>query len=170
LISSSSRHAIIDATLHLPVGNAYSFSNSGAGTYDIHAENSFLIVNEDNTVSTIHADSQAHTAKIAGKLATVRPTPIAKRASYVGCSSSEQTSLVSAASAAQSYAASAYAYASSHSSSTTRYTTWFGTFTTARYNTVLSQFTSINSNTFSSFTFDCTCTESDTYAYVYPDT
>ncbi|KAF5317550.1 hypothetical protein D9619_013141 [Psilocybe cf. subviscida] len=152
------------------LGHAYNFSHSGAGTYDIHADNAFLIVNDDNTVTTIHADSQAHTAKVTGKLAAVRPTAIAKRAKYVGCSSSQQSALVSAASAAQSYASSSYSYASSHSSSTTRYTTWFGTFTTSRYNTVLSQYKSISSNTFSTFTFDCTCTESDTYAYVYPDT
>ncbi|KAF5316045.1 hypothetical protein D9619_006759 [Psilocybe cf. subviscida] len=154
------------------VGHAYNFSLSGAATYDIHANNAFLIVNESNTVSTISADSEAHTIKVAGrsnKLAAVHHAPIAKRASYNGCTSSQQTAVVSAASAAQSYASSAYSYASSHSSSTNRYTTWFGTFTTARHSTVLSHFQNLNSNTFSNFTFDCTCTDIDTYAYVYPD-
>ncbi|KAF8963005.1 peptidyl-Lys metalloendopeptidase [Flammula alnicola] len=152
------------------LAHAYNFTAPGAGNYDIHARNIFYVVNNDETISHIYADSEAHAAKISGKLASTRPTPtLAKRATYVGCSAARQTSLVAAASAAQSYAASASSYASSHTSSTTRYTTWFGTYTTARHSTVVSQFSAISSNTFSSYTFDCTCTDSGTYAYVYPD-
>lgn len=50
---------------------------------------------------------QAHSAAVDGKLVVGRSTKT-KRATYTGCSSSQQSSLVSAASAAQSYASSAY--------------------------------------------------------------
>ena len=63
----------------------------------------------------------------------------------------------------------AKSYLSSHTSSTTRYTTWFGTYSSSRHSTVLSHFSKISGSDFSSFTYDCTCTESDTYAYVYAD-
>ncbi|KAF8962979.1 hypothetical protein BDZ97DRAFT_1905037 [Flammula alnicola] len=151
------------------LAQAYNFTASGAGSYDFRARNIFYVVNDDETISHIYADSKSHAAKISGMLASTRPT-LAKRVTYKGCSSSQHTSLVAAAAAAQSYAASASSYISSHTNSTTRFTTWFGTYTTARHSTVESHFSAISSNTFSSYTFDCTCTDSDTYAYVYPDT
>lgn len=158
-------------SINITVAHSYNFTRSGAAKYDFHARNAFLVVNDDSSISTIYADSSAHAAHISGKLASPRPTiTLGKRASYNGCSASQQTALVSAAAAAQSYAAAASSYASSKTASTTRYTTWFGTYTTSRHSTVVSQYSKISSNTFSSFTFDCTCTDSGTYAYVYPDT
>ena len=51
-----------------------------------------------------------------------------------------------------------------------RYTSWFGAYTSSRYATVKSHFANINSTIASkTMTFDCTCTDSGTYAYVYPD-
>ncbi|CDO73189.1 hypothetical protein BN946_scf185007.g244 [Trametes cinnabarina] len=50
-----------------------------------------------------------------------------------------------------------------------RYTTWFGSYTSSHHNTVLSHYTKMNGNNYSSFTYDCTCTDPSTYAYVYPD-
>jgi peptidyl-Lys metalloendopeptidase len=47
---------------------------------------------------------------------------------------------------------------------------WFGTYTAARHTTVTSHYQKISSHDFNSYKFDCTCTESGTYAYVYPDT
>ncbi|KDR79947.1 hypothetical protein GALMADRAFT_92107 [Galerina marginata CBS 339.88] len=150
------------------LAQAYNFTSPGAGSYDIEANNLFYVVNADNTVSPLYANSAAHSASISGKLAVTHPT-LAKRANYNGCSSSRQSQLVSAAAAAENYAASASAYASSHTSATARYTTWFGAYTASRHATVVSQYSAIDSNTFSTFTFDCTCTDSGTYAYVYPE-
>ena len=151
--------------------HTYNFTASGAASYDIHARNAFSIVNADSTISTLYADSEAHSAHVSGKLVVPRPTAtLARRATYVGCTAAEKTSLVSAASAAQAYAAAASSYAVANTAATTRYTTWFGAYTAARHTTVVSHYTKISANTFSSFTFDCTCTEADTYAYVYPDT
>ena len=154
--------------MHL-VGNAYNFTTSGPASYNIHTRKAFYIVNPDSTISTLIADVDSHAAKISGKLAVARRT-LVKRAPYNGCNSSQQSLLVGAASAAQGYASAALSYASSPPPPTSRYTTWFGAYTSARYNTVVSHFSNITNNNFSSFTFDCsTCTETDTYAYVFPD-
>jgi peptidyl-Lys metalloendopeptidase len=51
----------------------------------------------------------------------------------------------------------------------TRYTWWFGAYTSSRYSTVRTHFTNLKSALSSQpYTFDCTCTDSGTYAYVYP--
>lgn len=60
-------------------------------------------------------------------------------------------------------------YTSSHTSSTTRFTTWFGTYTSSHHSTILTHYSNLNGNTYSSYHFECTCTDSGTYAYVYPD-
>ncbi|KXN86513.1 Peptidyl-Lys metalloendopeptidase [Leucoagaricus sp. SymC.cos] len=150
------------------LSTTYDFTDAGEGAYSFEANNLFYAVDDSAKVTVLKANVEAHTARVSGTLRVARPA-VEKRASYNGCSSSEQSGLVSAASAAQSYAASALSYLTSHTSSTTRYVTWFGTYTSSRHSTVQSHFSSISSNTFSSFTYDCTCTDSGTYAYVYPD-
>ncbi|KAF9486346.1 deuterolysin M35 metalloprotease [Pholiota conissans] len=156
------------------LSQGYNFTTAGAGTFDFEADNSFYIVKDNNEIELVHADTEAvHTASIVGNLVIARrdeERSLSKRATYVSCSSTRQSQLVTAAASAETYAANAKSYLTSHTSSTTRYTTWFGTWTSSRYNTVLSHYTNIDSNTFSSFTFDCSCTDSGTYAYVYPDT
>ncbi len=52
--------------------------------------------------------------------------------------------------------------------STTRYVTWFGTYTSARHSTVLSHYSNMLAHPYANYEYDCTCTESDVYAYVYP--
>lgn len=88
------------------MSDAYNFSSSGEGSYSVEARNLFHIVDAASQVVPIYAEAEAHTAKVSGKLSARRPS-VDKRASYVGCSSSQQSLLVSAASGAQSYAASA---------------------------------------------------------------
>ena len=152
--------------MHL-VGHAYNFTASGAASYDILAKKTFYIVNPDSTISTLLASVDSHSAKVSGKLA-VAPRTVVKRATYNGCTSSQQSILASAASAGQQYATGAYSYARAHTSSTSRYTTWFGAYATARHSTVVSHFQAISGHSFSSYGFDCsTCTEPGVYAYVY---
>jgi len=153
--------------MHL-VGNAYNFTASGAASYNIHTRKAFYIVNPDSTISTLLADVDSHAAKVSGKLAVARRT-LVKRATFDGCNPSRQSLLADAAKAAQNYAGGAFSYARSHTSSTPRYTTWFGAYTAARHDTVVSHFSKINGNDFSSYKFDCTCTEADVYAFVNPD-
>lgn len=86
---------------------AYNLTLSGEGQYDIEANNLFHVVDANNAIVPVYAEAEAHSAKVQGKLA-VAPSTLAKRISYNGCSSSQQSQLVTAASNAQSYAAGAY--------------------------------------------------------------
>ncbi|KAI0375429.1 peptidyl-Lys metalloendopeptidase [Pilatotrama ljubarskyi] len=150
---------------------AYNFTLPGAGKYTVEPSNLFHFVDpETNEPVEIRAETETHVAAVSGKLAVVRPTPtVTKRATYNGCSSSEKTGIDAAAPAAQSYVANALSYLQSHTAASPRYTTWFGAYTSSRHSTVQSHYSNINSNVFTSFTYDCTCDEADTYAYVYPD-
>ncbi|KAG6856943.1 hypothetical protein H0H87_011929 [Tephrocybe sp. NHM501043] len=148
------------------LSEAYAFPKEGE--YAVVANNLFYAVDSQKQAVPVYATVEAHSAKLTGKLAVKRPAQV-KRATYNGCSSSEQSSLVTAASGAQTYAANALSYLNSHTSTTTRFVTWFGTYTAAHHTTVTSHFSKISSNTFSANTYDCTCTDSGTYAYVYPD-
>ncbi|KAI0778610.1 peptidyl-Lys metalloendopeptidase [Trametes elegans] len=150
---------------------AYNFTLPGEGLYTVEPSNLFHFVDpETNEPVEIRADVETHVAKVAGKLAVARPTPtLARRYAYNGCSSSQQSGIRSAAPAAQSYVKSALSYLQSHTAASPRYTTWFGAYTSSRHNTVQSHFSNINGNDLTSFTYDCTCTDEGTYAYVYPD-
>lgn len=89
--------------------------------------------------------------------------------SYNRCTASQQSSLVSAVTAAQNYAANSNSYLGANNQGT-RYTKWFGTVTTSRYNAVKSHFTNIASALGNSTkSFDCGCKKKTTYAYVYPN-
>ncbi|KAL1739708.1 hypothetical protein HDZ31DRAFT_48938 [Schizophyllum fasciatum] len=148
---------------------AYNFTQSGEDAYTFDASKSFYHFSDDGSIVPLEAETEAHSAKLAGKLAVARPA-LSKRANYNGCSSSQKSQIASAITAATKYAADSYSYLSSHTSGTTRYTTWFGTYSSSRHSTVLSHFQHLHEGDYGSFTYDCTCTESGTYAFVYPDT
>jgi len=87
--------------------------------------------------------------------------------SFTGaCSNSEQTTLLSALDAAKNMTNSSVSYLNGTSGS--RYTTWFGTYSSTRWNKVTANFDSIK-DAFDNKpkTFDCSCNQSY-YAYVYP--
>ncbi|KAF8167476.1 deuterolysin M35 metalloprotease [Crassisporium funariophilum] len=160
--------ASIDVTHDLSA--AYNFTAPGAGSYDFEADTTFYIVKENNEIGVLHAnEATAFTAKLSGNMAVARrdESSLSKRATFVSCSAARQTLINTAAASAETYASNALAYITSHTSTSTRYSTWFGTFTSARRSTVLSHFNLISGNTFSSYTYDCSCTDSS-YAYVYP--
>ncbi len=92
--------------------------------------------------------------------------------SYTGnCSATKKTTIASAISGAKAYALAGKNYFTGKTNTaTTRYTKWFGTATTARISTGRTHFTNIYNTLLSkSLVMDCSCKESDTYAYVYPD-
>lgn len=160
---------LLELIISSTVSEAYNFTSPGEGTYSFEAlENVFYNVGDNGEMMPIYADTQAHSVSLSGQLA-IAPSRVSKRAMFNECSSSQQSALNSAAAAAKTYATSALSYANSHTSATSKYTTWFGTFTTARHNTVVSHYSRISSSEFNTFTFDCTCTDSGTYAYVYPN-
>ena len=85
-----------------------------------------------------------------------------------GCTSGEQADLISALGAARNMADDSVAYLSANKTGS-RYTTWFGTYTSSRYNTVSGNFDAIkDALDNASLTFDCGCNQSY-FAYVYPN-
>jgi peptidyl-Lys metalloendopeptidase len=104
-------------------------------------------------------------------LQEVLPQAVSGTNSFIGCSASRQTDLISARNAASIYANEAVSYFSANMQGL-RYITWFGVYNASRYSTVSSHFTAIRSavDTAMPMTFDCsTCTEPNTYAYVFPN-
>jgi peptidyl-Lys metalloendopeptidase len=86
--------------------------------------------------------------------------------SFSKCTTTQQTTLVSARSQASTYSADALAYLNANKQGL-RYTTWFGTYLASRYTTVKSHFTSIsNAMNTAPVTIDCGC-KKKYYAYVY---
>ncbi len=88
--------------------------------------------------------------------------------SFVGCSNSQSSATSSGHSAAQSMTAGANSYLGAGTSGS-RYTTWFGSYSSGDYNTVKSNFTAIaGALNNQAVTYHCDCTSS-AYAYVYPN-
>jgi len=89
--------------------------------------------------------------------------------SFVGCSSTQISGAGQAVVDARVYTENAKGYLNVGTAGP-RYTTWFGAYTSTRYNTAKSHFTSIDSAMDQSggqVTIDCTCNQSY-YAFVYP--
>ncbi|KAJ7169355.1 peptidyl-Lys metalloendopeptidase [Mycena crocata] len=159
-------------TIKHDLSKAYNFTASGAATYDIAANNALQYVDPaTNTLVRIFADvaDASHRAAISGELAVARRTSnLGKRIGFQSCSSSQQTALVSAAAAAQNYANAAVSYLTATTTSSTRFVTWFGTYTTAHHTTILNHFTKMAARPYSGYIYDCSCTDSDVYAFVDP--
>ncbi|MBJ6762995.1 peptidase M35 [Myxococcaceae bacterium JPH2] len=95
--------------------------------------------------------------------------PLTANLSYTKCDATQQATVLQAVNAASNYANGATSYLGGPSSATSRYTTWFGAFSSAGWNTAASHFTSIK-NAFDTkpVTVDCGCKKTY-YAYVYPN-
>jgi peptidyl-Lys metalloendopeptidase len=104
-----------------------------------------------------------------GKSTPTPPPPGGGGNSFNACSTTRQSQLVSARNESKIYASNAENYLLANNQGS-RYTTWFGVFSSTRYNTVKTHFTAIsNAMDNASVRFDCTCTQSNVYAYVYPN-
>ncbi|KIM33629.1 hypothetical protein M408DRAFT_60879, partial [Serendipita vermifera MAFF 305830] len=149
---------------------AYNFTR--VGDYEVDAANLFHYQDENGQPVAIRADiASIHSAKLSGNLvsSTVarRSMSLAKRASFVSCSSTRSSQINTALTTTTTYVANAVTYLTSLTSGTTRYTTWFGTYSSSRKSTVLSHYTKIKTSDPKTYTYDCSCTD-DYYAYVYP--
>lgn len=154
------------------VASAYTFIGNNEATYKINARSSFMVINNDASISTIYADSTSHSALISGGLGKRESVPLARRADFVGCTDEQQAAISTAVTAAQSYALNADEYVADSPSESNgeRYLTWFGGNNALRHGDVAIHLNSISSNNFSQFSYDCqTCTLVDVFAYVYPD-
>ncbi|KAF9048777.1 hypothetical protein BJ165DRAFT_1609789 [Panaeolus papilionaceus] len=157
------------------LADAYNFSTPGEGSYEITANNVFYTIGSSSNIVPIHANhsNTAHRTNLSGRLFVPRLphnsiTPTKRQFWQGGCLPEQEAEIVIAVSIAQSLINSSISYLNSHTSSTPRFTTWFGTFTTARHQTVLNNFISIGSTPFSKYTYDCSCKDANTYAYSYP--
>jgi peptidyl-Lys metalloendopeptidase len=106
-----------------------------------------------------------------GRTTLARPpvSPAAASITYTGsCTSSQKSTLSQAVAAATNYASSSATYLSGTPGAKPRYTTWFGAYTLARWNTAKDHFVKAR-NAFqnAALTLDCSCRDS-AYAYVYP--
>lgn len=104
--------------------------------------------------------------------AAVAPAPtlasLAGSLSYTNCSASRQSAIATAFASAKTYANNSLAYLNAGTQGS-RYKTWFGTYTSSNYATVKDHFSKISSAMANqAFVVDCSCTDTGTYAYVYP--
>ncbi|KAL1746173.1 hypothetical protein HDZ31DRAFT_73058 [Schizophyllum fasciatum] len=150
------------------LSQAYNFTSSGADTYTFDAAKSFYHLGDDGKFVTVEANTEVHSAKLAGKLAVSRPR-ITRRAQFEGCSADQQSQINDAVGAATDYSAAAFDYLNENTSGTDRYTTWFGEYDQGRHDTVLEHFQNLHEGDFTSFTYNCECTEEGVFAYVNPD-
>jgi peptidyl-Lys metalloendopeptidase len=92
---------------------------------------------------------------------------LASSLSYSKCTASQQSTVASAVSNASAYANNSNSYLQAGTVGA-RYTTWFGAYTSSRYNTAKTHFTAIK-DAFDTkpIVVDCSCKKSY-YAYVYP--
>lgn len=85
------------------------------------------------------------------------------------CSSTRASQIQTAWGSAKTYASSTSSYLNGISSGTARYTTWFGAYSSSNLSTARSHFANISSAlSTQALKVDCSCTDSGTYAYVYP--
>ncbi|KJA14972.1 hypothetical protein HYPSUDRAFT_149751, partial [Hypholoma sublateritium FD-334 SS-4] len=144
------------------LSKAYDFSELPPGPYNVTGNYTFYQVNKTGVIWHITPDSTS------GKRPDITTT-LSTGPLFINCTDSQEQDLVAAAQVAQGYAASASLYASSVSGWTSRYSTWFGLYSKSRHSLVTSQFSAISGSNFSTFTYDCSCTMSNVYAYVYPN-
>ena len=111
--------------------------------------------------------AQAYIVGRETKVEADAPDAVSGSTSYTGCTTSRQSSLLTARNNASTYAANSFNYLNAGTVGA-RYTTWFGTYSSTRYSTVRGHYSNIRSAMdTASVRFNCTCTDS-AYAYVYP--
>jgi peptidyl-Lys metalloendopeptidase len=154
-----------------PVSGLYDLTDSGSYTLRFAAE---LGQHHTSLTKAALLDSSLLNLWIEGRASgqpevQAQGTVSAAGLTFSGaCTSSEQTSITSAMSSARTYANNASTYLNGISSGTTRYTTWFGAFSSTNLGTARTHFTNIkNALANAAVVVDCSCNQSY-YAYVYP--
>ncbi|KAL1740844.1 hypothetical protein HDZ31DRAFT_67522 [Schizophyllum fasciatum] len=167
------------------VGRYYNFTSAGEGAFHFEPTNLFTAVEADGSLTELRAEVAPAAVRLAGQLATSKalsPSSLGgaadarfaarglhKRAQYTSsCTSSYRSQTDAAISAASRLASNSISHLEANPSGSTLQTTWYGTFASSRYRATLSAFETLVSAP-ASWTYDCSCTEAGTYAYVYPD-
>lgn len=131
----------------------------GTGLDSFDMSRATTAVYADSTPDALDMDSETERAAV---------IPLAATNSFVSCSNTRQSQLATARNSSISYASNSKSYLTAGKTGS-RYTWWFGSYNSSRYSTVRTHFNNIYSALSSRpYTFNCSCTDSGTYAYVYP--
>jgi peptidyl-Lys metalloendopeptidase len=161
--------------LTLAAGESLSRTVSLADSYDFAQTGSYTL----GYAEAIHGDAAQFTSNQLTVWVEGRPHVIPEEAgerivtsfalSTTSCSSTRASSISSAFNSAKSYSSAALNYLTNTTpGNTTRYRTWFGTYTSSGWTTVKNHYSAINSAfNNQSVVVNCACTDS-AYAYVYP--
>ncbi len=147
---------------------------SGGGTFIVRYEVRSLDVydkgprNGDRVAELISNVDSAWVDADASARPQPPPPPPGTLNSFNKCTVSQQASVLSARDQAAAYASNSLGYLDGSVNAGARYTTWFGVYSSSRYNTVLGNFGAIKSAMDSAqVRFDCGCKQ-NYFAYVYP--
>ena len=163
-ISLKSGESIVQT---VSLGDYYDLSVSGQYeiAYDI---SSFNLYDEKGNAFKSRLQSDAINAKVAGRKKPPPPPPPPDGGTeFSSCTTEQQTDLLAAREQASIYADQSVSYLNGNLGS--RYTTWFGAYNAARYDTVSGNFDAIaDAMDNAGITFDCKCKQ-PYFAYVYPN-
>jgi peptidyl-Lys metalloendopeptidase len=160
----------------LAAGESLTRTVSLSGYYDLSESGDYTLSYAEEThqgVSQFRSNSVS--LRIEGR-PNVIPEPQGEREvsafalSTTGCTSTQASSISTAFNSAKTYASNSLSYLTNHTSpsTSTRYKTWFGTYSSTNWSTARSHFSAINSAfNNQSVVVSCACT-STAYAYVYP--
>ncbi|PFH49564.1 hypothetical protein AMATHDRAFT_147437, partial [Amanita thiersii Skay4041] len=149
----------------------YDLCHSGKGTYQVSPFGSGLPLAASLQPKRLRVGTREVSASVDGNINVGDNY----KTQFIGCDAGQQADIELAAAAAQTYTINANFYFSTLqpnlANPTRRYKTWFGTYPTQdQINTVSSHFAELDTNDFTSFTYDCTsCTSPDSFAYVQVD-
>lgn len=99
-------HPLIMLT-HRLVSQGYDFSPSGASKYTVDGNNILLLVDKDNNVVPIQAETSVLTTSLSGNLNKVTKPSLQRRTSFQGCNGSQQVNIITATQDAANYTSSA---------------------------------------------------------------
>lgn len=168
--AGETKSAIVDLTTY--------YDMRTAGQYAVAVDTELMFAFEEDVTNRAKLNplqekvaSRAAIVWVDGAHVTQEPDlswlSLPKSVSFTGCSNTRQGQVNTAVTSAKSYATNSKNYLNAGTVGA-RYTTWFGTYTSSRYNTVRSHFAAIEDAVYNrAMVFDCTCTDS-AYAYVYP--
>jgi peptidyl-Lys metalloendopeptidase len=152
------------------LSDAYDLSRSGHYTFSYspgeHGAGASVQLVNQLASNALSLWIEGRSANLPGVVA--QGTVTAQALSTANCSSTQASSVSSAFSSAKTYASNSYNYLNTTTpGSTSRYTTWFGAYSSTGWSTVKAHFASIQ-DAFNnkSVIVDCNCTSS-AYAYVY---
>jgi peptidyl-Lys metalloendopeptidase len=133
-------------------------------SFDLFSKNNGLLAKRDTLTSSSAASwvDGRHGKK------PQPPPPSGGLTSFTGCTATQANSITSARTAAANYSQDSRMYLAAGLTGP-RYTTWFGVYSSSRYNTVLSNFVKIDDALDNAqMNFNCGCKQ-NYYAYVYPN-